>query len=209
VPSPDTLSAAGYIYLGDELKDVSAQTTVTVANPARMGELQRFLDEIWGLTAHSPEAFAKKAVVRNLEQALVERLIAATALKEKSRATCDRIQVSRRSIIRKVDDYLRLLSSEPVYVSELCRAAGVSQPTLFRAFFDILGMGPKQYLQIRRLHLSRNRLLHDPEPGLTVHSVAYDLGFWHLGRFGTAYRELFGETPSQTLRRSHRMGFAR
>ena len=106
--------------------------------------------------------------------------------------------------MRKVDDYLRLMSLEPVHVSALCCAAGVSQPTLFRAFMDVFGIGPKQYLQIRRLHQSRSRLLHDHEPELTVCSVAYDLGFWHLGRFGTAYRHLFGETPSQTLLRSRR-----
>ena len=35
---------------------------------------------------------------------------------------------------------------------------------------------------------------------VTVSEVAYRWGFTHLGRFAGAYRERFGETPSQTLR---------
>ena len=34
-----------------------------------------------------------------------------------------------------------------------------------------------------------------------ITSIATGLGFTHLGRFSIAYREVFGESPSQTLRR--------
>jgi hypothetical protein len=40
-----------------------------------------------------------------------------------------------------------------------------------------------------------------PEPPL-VKTVALDHGFWHLGHFACDYRDLFGETPSETVARA-------
>jgi AraC-like DNA-binding protein len=49
------------------------------------------------------------------------------------------------------------------------------------------------------------RLLSRPDEGTTVTDAATRLNFFHFGHFSGHYRNLFGETPSQTLRqaRSH------
>jgi transcriptional regulator GlxA family with amidase domain len=37
-----------------------------------------------------------------------------------------------------------------------------------------------------------------------VTSIAWSVGFTHLGRFALAYRQAYGESPSQTLRDARR-----
>jgi transcriptional regulator GlxA family with amidase domain len=64
-----------------------------------------------------------------------------------------------------------------------------------------MGVGPKRYLQLRRLHLSRRTLRLASADAVTVTEVATRYGFWHFGRFANEYQSLFGEPPSSTLRR--------
>jgi transcriptional regulator GlxA family with amidase domain len=61
-------------------------------------------------------------------------------------------------------------------------------------------MGPIRYLALRRMHLARRALLQ-ADSSTTVTRVATDHGFWELGRFSVAYRALFDESPSESLRR--------
>jgi transcriptional regulator GlxA family with amidase domain len=51
------------------------------------------------------------------------------------------------------------------------------------------------------MHLVRRALLRADSSNSTVTRIVTDHGFWELGRFSVAYRTLFGETPSETLRR--------
>ncbi len=62
-------------------------------------------------------------------------------------------------------------------------------------------MGPIRYLSLRRMHLVRRALLRADPSMATVTRLATDHGFWELGRFSVAYRTLFGEPPSESLRR--------
>ncbi|MDR7267441.1 AraC-like DNA-binding protein [Pelomonas saccharophila] len=54
----------------------------------------------------------------------------------------------------------------------------------------------------RCLPLRRQRLPAAPAVELSVSQAAGDAGFEHLGHFGTRYRDVFGELPSQTLRKT-------
>ena len=59
-----------------------------------------------------------------------------------------------------------------------------------------------EYLREIRLKRAREALLAaDPCSATSVTEIALDSGFVHLGRFSSEYRNRFGESPSQTLRR--------
>src|SRR5262245_25634597 len=107
-----------------------------------------------------------------------------------------------------VDRALRVTgrdTEEPIRITKICRAVGVSPRTLLRAFRAVHGATPYRYLCALRL-LEAHRILSSPagKPP-TVTEVATRFGFVELGRFAVAYRSAFGESPSDTLRRSSRM----
>jgi AraC-like DNA-binding protein len=88
-------------------------------------------------------------------------------------------------------------------VAGLASAAGVSERTLHLGFRRFRSTTPMGRLAALRLHEAR-RLLGNAEPNATVAQVAAEVGFHQFGRFAAAYRNMFGELPSQTLRGSRR-----
>ena len=63
-------------------------------------------------------------------------------------------------------------------------------------------MSPTRYHLLRRLNMARSALQRaDPETA-SVAEIARNHQFLELGRFAVAYRAIFGEMPSFTLRRS-------
>ena len=87
-------------------------------------------------------------------------------------------------------------------VPDLCSTIGVPERTLRACCTEFLGMSPTRYHLLRRLNMARSALLRaDSETG-SVAEIARIYQFQQLGRFAVAYRSVFGEMPSSTLRRS-------
>ena len=103
-------------------------------------------------------------------------------------------------IVSRFEEFLEANSDQPLYLAEICAAIGVAERTLRAACEEHIGMGPIRYLALRRMHLVRRALLQADSSKATVTRIATDHGFWELGRFSVAYRSLFGESPSKSLR---------
>jgi len=86
-------------------------------------------------------------------------------------------------------------------VPELCEAIGASQRTLEYAFRESFDLTPPAFLRLQRLHTTQRRLMTSCRNNATVADIAHEQGFYELGRFAADYKRLFGELPSQTLRR--------
>jgi len=61
-------------------------------------------------------------------------------------------------------------------------------------------MTPVAYLTRLRLHRVRQALRAGRPRSTTVTREALRWGFWHFGDFSRAYKDCFGELPSDTLR---------
>ena len=90
-------------------------------------------------------------------------------------------------------------------MSALCERLGLPERTLRFLFEEQFGTSPIRVLRARRLCEARRALRAAPK-GARVSDVAGRFGFWHLGQFATDYRALFGERPSDTVRRARLHG---
>lgn len=84
----------------------------------------------------------------------------------------------------------------------MARDLGISRRSLFYAFQRTLGIGPRRYFELQRLHELRRALKTAKTDQVSVTDLATKFGFTQLGRMAGIYRRHFGETPSETLRKS-------
>lgn len=89
----------------------------------------------------------------------------------------------------------------PLSTDQIARAAHTSRRSLNRAFLQVLGETPREYVLKLRLQRIRDDLASPREAELTVTMASNRWGVAELGRLAARYRELFGELPSETLRR--------
>ncbi len=108
---------------------------------------------------------------------------------------------SHVTIVESLERWRQDNLDRPTYLIEICAALGVSERTLRQACHEVLGTTPAHYLWRCRMNLVRAALLRADPSATTVATIAMDHGFWELGRFSGAYRNMFGELPKTTLRR--------
>lgn len=101
---------------------------------------------------------------------------------------------------RLARDYIHAHLSEMPTVADIASHCRVGVRALDRGFRRHLGASPWQYMLELRLQAVREDLLAGHHGG-TVTVVAMRWGFSNLGTFAARYRELFGELPSETLRK--------
>jgi AraC family ethanolamine operon transcriptional activator len=173
------------------------------ADAARVRGLFRWGKRLVATAVRRPDLFNERREERDAAQVeLLELLLAildATTDFEPSRS--DRSRQAQNRIVKIAEDYALSRARDPLYVSDLCRVAGVGERTLQCAFKQVMGLTPITYLNRVRLHRVRQALLAAPRGSTTISAEALKWGFWHFGEFSRAYKDCFGELPSDTLRR--------
>ena len=151
----------------------------------RLAETQHAVDR-------NPEV--ARALEQELLHALVNCLTAGDAggnLKKRRHHT---------DIMVRFEDALAAHGDPHLNLPALCSAIGVPERTLRACCTEFLGMSPTRYHLLRRLNMARSALRRaDPET-TSVAEIARNHQFLELGRFAVAYRTVFGEMPSSTLR---------
>lgn len=163
--------------------------------PDTVTELIGQLDRMLNLGLVSP-AFLESSECHSLEQECIQLIAAALS---SSTGPPENLAFSTRSqLVCRAEEFLRTRLSAPVKMVELCSAIGANDRTLRFAFRERFGVGPMTYFKLLRLNAVRSRLRKDSH--LSISMAAEEFGFRHLGNFAYDYRQLFGESPSETNR---------
>jgi AraC-like DNA-binding protein len=185
--------------IGHKIAEAKEQRIIH-PRPQLMSRLLKLHRAIGQLAHDTPEVLELPEVLRALENELIHVMV-------RCLADCAGIKTTtggRRhaAIVARFEDFLAANPDRPLYPTEICAALGVAERTLRASCEEHLGMGPIRFLNLRRMHLAHRALLHADPSKSTVTSMVTNHGFWELGRFSVAYRELFGESPSETLQRT-------
>jgi AraC-like DNA-binding protein len=193
----EDICAAGAAMTGCDLTPLSHELIVSPL-PAALARLQRLHAEAGDLAESAPGTLANADASRGLEQALIEAMVACLSTPERAGDSLARRR--HEKVMRRFHAAIAGRSGEAVYIADLCTMLGVPERTLRVCCNESLGMGPKRYLLLRRMKLTRQALCKGAAATTSVTEIAAKFGFWNFGRFAVEYKALYGETPSATLR---------
>lgn len=168
---------------------------------ARVDEFRRALLSVLQALDVNPTALQFRPAQRVLEQSLLGAVVAVVA---DDVASPELARPRRRHIVDSAKDFMRSRIAETITVADLCIELGVSRRTLQYSFQEVLGINPVRFLRAMRLNGVRRDFRDPGARPSSVQETAANWGFWHLGHFVTDYKQMFGELPSETLRRTRR-----
>src|SRR2546429_1026978 len=166
--------------------------------PAKLEALRTTLHDVLKLASHSPDTLAQPDVIESIEESILQVVDLAMAAASPA-FEAKRLSLSHYlALVRKFDEFVAVNAGKTLYSADVARQLGVSVRTLHNAVVAIRGMSIHRYMRLRRLGNVRQQLLRGASVQ-SIKAVALGNGFWHMGEFTALYRELFGETPQQTL----------
>jgi len=118
---------------------------------------------------------------------------------ENNAAADERQHLHDRSFTQLLS-YIEANIRQDISVEELAQIGNVSVRTVYNLFARYFNVTPKLFIKQTKLKSLREELTGS-RAVRNVTEVALDYGFTHLGRFSSDYRKMFGELPSETLRR--------
>lgn len=168
------------------------------AGAARFEALRAVIGDVLRLASHSPDALSRPGLVEGAEESILQAVD--HALNPVSRVLESRAANLSQylSLVRSFDEYLESNPGKTLYSADVASQLGVSVRTLHNAIFTIRGLSMHRYTRLRRLWSVRQQLVQGGHPE-SIKAIALVNGFWHLGEFLSLYREIFRETPQQTL----------
>ncbi len=118
-----------------------------------------------------------------------------------SQELASRTPVAAPHYVHRVEDYINEHCAEPITLTQLVDMSGVSGRTLLEGFKRHKGTSPMKYLKSVRMERVHLDLKGSDMANRNVTEIALAWGFTQLGKFSVEYKQKFGESPSDTLKK--------
>lgn len=166
--------------------------------PESFPPLRTYLKQLYALCSQQSSLLQRSDFQQIILQDFLPLLITALPMQQEKIP----VKTFRRShLVKQANDYMQSNIEQTLTLTDLCHALGTSSRALCYGFQEMFGMSPMAYLKLLRLQRV-HRVLKNAEPShKTVTEIASQFGFCHLGYFARDYRQVFGELPSETLKR--------
>ena len=186
------------IYDGATLRDLELHALLDLSTPAGQTfylTAQTIVSGMYGerILDRSPKAAALLAEVA------LRLIFENTPHRFSHRPSRKLLDVTPRNI-RAAIDFMHANLHQPLTVTEIAEAAGVSVRSLQAGFQQFQDATPVAYLRQLRLE-AVHKELSAPANTLPVSEVALKWGFTQMGRFSAQYRAVYHIHPSETVRR--------
>ena len=138
----------------------------------------------------------EKEVVASVEEMIISTMTTLISDQEAQVPQCTKGEQTaltiRDKVFKHMDGQLNSITLAEEYQ--------ITTQTLQNSFKSLFGYTPQRFLRLLKLNLVHHELYESTERETTVSRVAQKWGFEHMGRLSGYYKELFGETPSVTLK---------
>lgn len=110
------------------------------------------------------------------------------------------ISNSRDLILSKSLMFINSNIDRPIRMADLCNHTKMSERNLRYIFRELVGLSPIKFVKNLKLNKVRKDLFNIP-PHTEINVIANKWGFSHSGQFAADYKRLFGEYPSETMKK--------
>ncbi|MDJ0517434.1 MAG: AraC family transcriptional regulator [Trichodesmium sp. MO_231.B1] len=164
-----------------------------------MKEIKDYLKQVFWLAVHQPTWFQNPHIEKLITDDLVPLLISQIPIKLNSKSF---LKPSRRAkLIAQAEKKILAHLEKPLTLKQLAENLGCSSRALSFGFKDLFGLSPMRYLKVQRLNAVRQHLKAREPENCTIAILASEFGFYSPCHFTRDYKTMFGELPSETLRK--------
>jgi AraC-like DNA-binding protein len=162
--------------------------------------LKKLIQFLWETGAPRQLTDFSSLVLRKLEKALLYCLVEGlpSNYSEELRYQQDGALACH---VRKAQAFIEDHLQNDINLGDIAASAGVCSRILQKAFAQHCGCSPMRFVTDARLQRIR-QVLETATRDLKIVDVMMNYGFTQSGKFAREYQQLFGEKPSETLKRS-------